>query len=119
MQYLNYILFDIKTMNSDIHRKYTGVGNERILENFKKLKEKYPSLPTRVRTPVVPGVNDTKEDIFAIRNFIKDYPNVEYELLKYHKYGQQKYEYIGKEYTMPDVSVDDAYFEELKKIAAL
>ena len=119
VQYLNYILFDIKTMNSDIHRKYTGVGNERILENFKKLKEKYPSLPTRVRTPVVPGVNDTKEDIFAIRNFIKDYPNVEYELLKYHKYGQQKYEYIGKEYTMPDVSVDDAYFEELKKIAAL
>ena len=39
--------------------------------------------------------------------------------MKYHKYGQQKYEYIGKEYTMPDVSVDDAYFEELKKIAAL
>lgn len=97
---LDTILYDLKSIDSEKHRKFTGCDNDVILENFSKLCEAFPSLPKLVRTPLIPGFNDTDADIAAIVDFIKKYPNVAYEVLPYHRMGQPKYEYLGREYPM-------------------
>ena len=67
-QYLNYVLFDVKQMDSEKHREGTGVGNELILSNLKKLITEFPNLHVQVRTPVIPGFNDNDEFAHALAN---------------------------------------------------
>ena len=117
LEFLDYVLVDIKCMDSKKHSAFTGVDNSLILANFKRLKETYPDKPVRVRTPVIPGFNDNEEDIAAIVQFVKQYDGVEYELLKYHRFGKNKYEFLGRKYSMGDVELSDEKFEALKKIA--
>jgi pyruvate formate lyase activating enzyme len=103
--YLDSILFDIKCIDAGRHREFTGASNEKILNNFICLCERFPDLPKRVRTPVVPGFNDREEEIGAIVDFIRDKPNIEYELLPYHRLGRPKYRYLGREWpadVLPD-----------------
>ncbi|MCD7855385.1 MAG: glycyl-radical enzyme activating protein [Clostridiales bacterium] len=113
---LDYILFDIKSLNNEKHRKYTGCDNKVILNNFKRLCRDFPSLKKRVRTPVIPGFNDSTDDIKAVLDFIKDFPNVSYEPLKYHSFGRGKYSSLGREYELGDISLDENIFEEIKNI---
>jgi pyruvate formate lyase activating enzyme len=101
-KYLDYILYDIKSMNTQKHLQYTGWNNTRILSNFEKLCEEYPDLPKKVRTPIIPGFNDTVEDIQAILDFLKDKPNTTYEPLPYHSFGRGKYKALGRPYEMGD-----------------
>jgi pyruvate formate lyase activating enzyme len=115
-KYCNMLMFDIKSLNSKKHREFTGVGNELILENFKAVRETYPNLKIRVRTPVVPGFNDTVEDIQSIVDFLKDY-DVEYELLPYHRLGTQKYTNLGKEYLLGDVALENERYLPLLEIS--
>ncbi len=116
-QYLDYLLTDIKTMNDEVHREYTAVSNKLILENLEKLSAEFPNLTIHVRTPVIPGVNDTEEDIRAIAEFIKQMPNTIYELLMYHEFGRPKYESLNRAYEMGTVSLSDELFEHLKEVA--
>lgn len=104
---LNSLIFDIKSMNSARHKEFTGVGNELILRNFRRMCEEFPDLPLHVRTPVIPGFNDTEEDILAIRAALPRRANLRYELLPYHRMGQPKYEYIGRVYPYEGVLPDD------------
>ena len=101
--YLDYILFDIKHMDARKHQEYTGRDNQRILDNFVRLCEEYPQLPKKVRTPVIPGFNDTEEELGKIRRFIDGRDNVSYELLPYHSFGRGKYKALGRDYLMGDV----------------
>ena len=114
---LNSLIFDLKHLDSSKHREFTGVGNELILKNFQRVCEEFPELPLHVRTPVIPGFNDSAEAIAAIRNFIPKRPNVTYELLPYHRMGQPKYGYIGKPYQFEGVKLDDAVMKRLVKVA--
>ncbi|MEG6523807.1 (2S)-3-sulfopropanediol dehydratase activating enzyme [Desulfotomaculum sp. 1211_IL3151] len=117
-QYVDTLLFDIKSMDAVKHKQYTGVSNDIILDNFKKLCEEFPGKSILVRTPVIPGFNDTEADILAIINFIKGNPNVKYELLAYHRLGEQKYSYIGKEYLLHGVTpLQEERILALKKLA--
>ncbi len=102
-QYVDNILFDIKSMDSSKHKEFTGVPNEKILDNFQRLCNRFPNTPITVRTPVIPGFNDTEQDIVAILNFIKGIPQVRYELLGYHRLGEPKYIYLGKDYLLSGV----------------
>lgn len=116
-QYINMVMLDIKCMDSVKHKKFTGMGNEVILENFKAMVEAFPKLHIRVRTPVVPGFNDTSEDIQAIVDFVKEYKQVEYEALPYHRLGTQKYTNTGREYPLGDISLDNDKFLKLLEIS--
>lgn len=118
-EFLDTILFDIKCINEDKHIEFTKVSNKIILSNFIKLCERFPSTPKLVRTPVIPGFNDSEEDILEILDFIKGRPNVNYELLTYHRLGQPKYEYIGREYPMGDVKLDEEKMKLFKDIAQI
>lgn len=106
--YLNYVLFDVKQMDSEKHREGVGVGNELILSNLKKLLTEFPNLHVQVRTPIIPGFNDNDEFAYALGEFLKGYENVGYEALPYHRLGTQKYDFLSREYAMGDVSLPTA-----------
>ena len=116
-QNLDSILFDIKCMDPGKHREFVGVSNENILANFRHLCSSFPALPKKVRTPIVPGFNDSEEEIEAIVDFLSDCPNVEYELLAYHRLGQPKYCYLGRDYPLADVVLDEARLKALDQMA--
>jgi pyruvate formate lyase activating enzyme len=113
--HLNTILFDIKSMDDREHTEFTGVSNKLILENFEKMCQKFPNLSILVRTAIVPGFNDTEEDVFAIVDFIKGRPNVGFEPLAYHRFGQPKYEYTGRKYLLAEMKADEAKLKALKE----
>lgn len=88
------VFIDIKHMDSGRHREYTGVGNEKILENASRLSEL--GVPVVVRIPVIEGVNSDAENIRRTAQFVKDnVPEPQIELLPYHSFGDSKYEALG------------------------
>ncbi len=91
---MDYIMCDIKIWDEEKHKKYTGVSGERIRENIKKADNL--GIPILVRTPVVPGINDTKEEISEISKFVSSLKNkAGYELLPYHPLGEGKRAALG------------------------
>ena len=116
-QYLNYVLFDIKHMDSDAHAAQTGAPNKRILENFRMLAEEFPELPILARTPVIPGFNDNGKTIAAIAEFIRPFARVEYEMLPYHRLGTQKYLFLDRQAPMGEVQLNPKKMAALQKTA--
>lgn len=116
---LRELLFDIKVMDPAKHREAVGADNKTILANLKHILENHSSLPVCVRTPVIPGVNDSEEDIAAILRFLEPYPQARYELLPYHRLGTQKYHFLGREAPMGDVTLDDKRFARLQKMVKI
>lgn len=118
-KHLDLIIYDMKSLDDEKHKKYTGVSNRIILENFEKMRKDFPNTPVLVRTPVIPGINDTKEDIMAIRDFIRPFPNVSYELLKFHRLGEPKYKSLGRTWKMEGKELDEDLWNSLREIARL
>ena len=101
LPYIDSMFFDVKHIDSQKHKELTGVGNERILDNLKKIAEF--GIPITVRTPVIPGLNNSVENIRGIAEFLKSLPQVkEYELLPYHQFGVNKYNALGRPYALSD-----------------
>lgn len=90
--------FDIKHIDSDLHKKYTGKGNKLILENLKYLCENYDG-ELSVRYPYIPGINDDKKSIDAMVDAVCGLNRVdELVFLPYHRLGLPKYRGMGMEY---------------------
>ncbi len=118
-RHLNSIYYDIKSVDNALHLKHVGTGNGLILDNLVKLKETFPDLLVRVRTPIIPQFNDNKEAIGDIVDFIKDMPNIDYELLAYHRMGSPKYGYLGRDYPLEKAkNLSEEKVEELQSVAA-
>ncbi len=115
--HIDHVLMDIKHMDSEKHRAYTGQPNEKILENARYIAENAAHLIIRV--PVVPGFNDTPAEIQAIARFAHTLYGVrELHLLPYHRLGQDKYAGIGRDYTLPDIlPPTNAHMADLKSAA--
>jgi len=102
LPYVDLYLMDIKHMDSAKHKEYTAVGNERILENARKIAQSGVELI--IRTPVIPGFNDTPEEIKAISHFARTLPGVrEHHLLPYHRLGSDKYAGLGRNYALKEI----------------
>lgn len=101
-QFTDLFLFDLKHMDSEKHYQFTGVRNERILDNLKELLERRYNV--QIRMPLLKGVNDGQEDIEKIVKFLmpyKDYKNFKgIDLLPYHKLGVNKYNQLDMEYPL-------------------
>lgn len=96
------ILCDIKHMDSTEHKKYTGVGNERILANIRLLAES--DCQVRVRLPLIPGINDGYRNIVRTIDFIKDLEGINsVDILPYHRAARAKYEKLGVVYPGDDI----------------
>ncbi len=100
--HIDHVLMDIKHMDSDKHKAYTGQPNDKILDNARYIAEHASHMVIRV--PVVPGFNDTPAEIAAIARFANTLYGVrELHLLPYHRLGQDKYAGIGREYTLTEI----------------
>lgn len=99
MPYVDMFMVDVKMMNSEKHKYWTGQPNERILENIRRLDERGANII--IRTPVIPTVNDSRADITAIGEFVKSLKNTnKWHLLPYHRLGEDKYEGLGMKYEL-------------------
>lgn len=92
----DYVLYDLKLMDSAKHVEYTGVSNEKILQNYRALARSKKALCTRI--PLIPNVNDTVENITQTAEFMKECGVKYIELLPYNKMAGGKYMMLGREY---------------------
>ena len=99
MKYIDYVYADLKIMDSNLHKKYTGVDNTRIVQNLKWLLMSEKKENVIIRTPLIPGMTATEENIAGIAKFISGlYPEVKYEILNYNPLAQAKYDMVDKEF---------------------
>jgi pyruvate formate lyase activating enzyme len=89
-------------MDSDRHRRFTGVPNERILGNLSLLAAE--GRPVIVRLPLIPGVNDDEGNIRATGAFIASLGLVRVDLLPYHRAGTARYERLERPYALAGVA---------------
>lgn len=95
LPFVDLVLLDLKAMDSQLHRKGTGVPNRRVLENAKALAGQDVDLIVRI--PVIPGLNANEANMSQAAAFLKDFPRLLYvELLPYHDLGVDKYASLGK-----------------------
>lgn len=100
------VLFDLKLMDSDKHREYTGRGNELILANLKALVRSRRAFVVRV--PVIPGVNDGEEELQGIAEFLSGAGVRRIDLLPYHQTALPKYRRLHMPYRLPEDLVPPA-----------
>lgn len=113
--YIDLVLYDIKCMDQEKHRRFTGVSNEVIVENARYLASLGKSMTARV--PVIPGFNDTREDMEAIGRFVISLISVrEVNLLPYHELGKSKYRMLGMAYRMGESSLPPERVSELQAV---
>ena len=113
--YIDLVLLDIKSIDPEKHKEFTGVDNRIILKAARAIQE---ITHTIIRVPVIPGFNANEEEITRIAQFAQSLPNVrELHLLGYHNYGEGKYELLGREYKLSGVpKMKDEELEKYKKI---
>jgi pyruvate formate lyase activating enzyme len=115
LEYIDLFLYDIKCIDSEKHRRFTGIANELILENARYIASSGKSMIIRV--PVVPGLNDSTEEMTAIGGFVIGLVSVrEVNLLPYHELGKVKYRMLGMEYRMGESSLSPERVFELKGV---
>lgn len=122
LTYADFILTDIKHMDSDKHKEFTGVGNELILENLTLISKM--GIPYIIRVPVIPYHNDSIENAKATAQFIANQMGntvKQVQLLVFHEYGTLKYPTLGIKYplkgrTWPDRVQQKANILELLEV---
>ncbi len=98
VDHCDMVFFDLKLIDRDLHRHYTGCDNKPILQNLRLLSAS--GKPFVVRVPLVPGVTDTAENLTAIARLVKGLPGLmRVELLPYNRAAGSKYEYAGMRFT--------------------
>ncbi len=98
-------MFDIKSTDNEIHKKFVGVDNSLILKNLEQLSKIHKNIILII--PLIPGINDTYKNIekiieLALKNNIK-----EIHILPYHSLGKEKYNQLNKEYSLQELRSPD------------
>ena len=93
------VLFDLKVFDDTRHRQVTGVSNRPILENLARLAATGGCL--RVRIPLVPGINDSPDELDGMGGFLAEHGLRDVDLLPYHTAGLAKYRRLGRDAPMP------------------
>lgn len=100
-------LYDLKFMNDAKHRRYTGVSNDLILANLRRLGQVHPRI--WIRIPIIPGINDSLSELDATARFAATIPGArQVNLLPFHRTGLPKGPRIGRESTLADLQPPSA-----------
>lgn len=120
LPYLDTYLMDIKHTDPNKHKEFTGRSNELMLENARKIAQSGQTKLV-IRVPVIPGFNDTVDEIRSIAQFADKLPGVEkIHLLPYHRLGQDKYEGLGRTYLMDGIlPPENEHIEMLKRVVEI
>jgi pyruvate formate lyase activating enzyme len=114
LPFVDLILFDIKHLDSEKHKKATGFGNELILENLEKVSK---MVKTWLRIPLIAGFNDSADHIRRIAILGKRLKTQKISLLPYHEGGKSKSEQLGRPYPLPDAKApSEGHITKLKGI---
>ncbi|HEX7474758.1 MAG TPA: glycyl-radical enzyme activating protein [Dehalococcoidales bacterium] len=97
LDYTDLVLYDLKQKDSPAHQKCTGVPNDLIIENVKRIRQEY-AIPITARIPIVPGYNADQKNIEATANFIVTELGraTKVNILAYHRLGEAKYDRLEK-----------------------
>jgi len=116
LPYIDFFLWDIKHMNSGQHKKLTGVPNELILENAQLIAKR--NIPIYIRVPVIPGYNDSAENLRQTCDFAKSLPSVvEVNPLPLHHLGKARYQSLNREYLIDGVPLlSEEVIQDIKRL---
>ena len=106
LEHTDLVLYDIKHMDPAKHKELTGVDNRLILENAKMIATM--GKPMIIRVPLIPGHNDSKENIKALAELMLSLGLKKVDLLPYHSLGKIKYQRLGMEYKLSDLKPYEA-----------
>jgi len=98
---IDLFLYDLKIMDDKRHKKYTGVSNNLILENLKKLCLVHHNI--FIRFPIIPGINDDDQNIREMGEFLSSLKIAQINLLPYHFMGIDKYKRLERIYKLADI----------------
>lgn len=116
LEKMDLIFMDLKHIDPEKHRLFTGVDNRVILDNIAASSRL--GVPLVVRIPTIIGVNCNEDDMRGAFAFLRDNaPSASLELLPYHKYGEKKYEELGIKPPREDFATPSA--EELSRFEKL
>lgn len=111
MPWTDLFLYDIKVYDPDVHKRCTGVTNERILDNFRKLADQ--DVGIIVRIPYIPELNGT--ELEGIAAFLSGYPQIRAELLPYHSMGNSKYHALEVKEVFTGIVPDKLTVQKMKE----
>ena len=115
------VLFDLKAMDPEVHRRTTNVWNARIFSNLEALVA--AGRPPTVRIPVVPGVNDSDAETRRFAGYLSALRIPTVELLPFHRIGAEKYRRLGMPYRVADTpeptAADMSHFRDMIAEAGL
>ncbi len=111
------LLYDVKHMDSGLHRQYTGIPNEQILENLQRCAER--GLPVTLRLPLIKGVNTSEENITRLADMAVRLNISQINLLPYHTYADIKYKKLRRGFSFSGCAPERAELEEIQKLFEL
>ena len=98
---VDLVLFDLKVMSEEEHLAFTGRKNSLILNNARLLGKS--GCMVQPRMPLVPGMNDSTNNMTALASFLHSIGVPSIELMPYHQFGRSKYVALEKPYPMGDL----------------
>lgn len=105
LPYIGTLFADLKFVSKELHKKYCGVCNSVILENMEKLGARTEPFQFVIRTPLIPGVNDSPEELEKIGAFCARLKKLDHlQLLPYHKLGEGTYAKLGRPYPLAGIN---------------
>ena len=106
------VLYDIKLIDDDLHRRWIGASNRQVLENARRLAGRN----VQVRLPLIPNITDTNDNVFAVFSFMREAGLQKISLLPYNPSSAAKYEWLGLPYQIEGVPQSE---ERLREILAM
>jgi len=101
LAHTSLVLYDLKLADPAEHLRFTGVSNELVLSNLSRIDRR--GLPVEVRIPLVPGINDSPENLQECARILRGLDHLSRVLvLPYHRMGVAKYARLGKTYRLPE-----------------
>jgi len=113
-EFVDLFLYDLKFIDDNKHKQYTGVSNKLILSNLRTMVKFKKSVIVRI--PVIPGINDDSENINQTGQFIDSLKTVkQVDLLPFHEFSTEKYRRLDKAYQLIEMkSLPDHRMQEIK-----
>ncbi len=116
LPYVDFFLWDIKHMDPKKHKMLTGVSNELILSNAMAVSERH--VPLYIRIPIIPGCNDSEENIRATCEFaVKLSSVVEVDIMPLHHLGKARYDSLNRPYPIANLAlIPDDVIQGIKRL---
>jgi len=110
---IDMVIFDLKAVTPELHRKLTGKDNKLILENLRNIIER--EIPHQIRMPIVPGLNDAEDELKNVARLLLELKETEIWIIPYHRMGESKLKKMNTELKPLDITPPGE--KEIKKWA--